>query len=303
MTDGNTKKVLNWLHGAVERVREFAYAVPPHAPIAQARPRIGVALGGGFARGIAHLGVLRVLQEENIPVDYLAGTSSGALLAIAYASGHTTAEIEGQARATRFKDFGNWKLSWLGLASNQRLEHYPRRFLGVTTFEDLKIPLAIAATDLASGKAVFFTHGQLGPALRASCAYPGMFVPVEIDGRMLVDGFLAAPVPVEAARGMGADIVIAVFLESANARKPTSIVDVIGLSFGILQRHADLEWRRSADIIIEPVVKEYLWDDFDKTPELLAAGEAAARAALPKIRAAIAAKVGAEPTVLTPSET
>ena len=89
MTDGNTKKVLNWLHGAVERVREFAYAVPPHIPSAQARPRIGVVLGGGFARGIAHLGVLRVLQEENIPVDYLAGTSSGALLAIAYASGHS----------------------------------------------------------------------------------------------------------------------------------------------------------------------------------------------------------------------
>ena len=303
MTDGNAKKVLNWLHGAVERVREFAYAVPPPAPHQQVRPRIGVVLGGGFARGIAHLGVLRVLQEENIPVDYLAGTSSGALLAIAYASGHTTEEIEAQARATRFKDFGNWKLSWLGLASNQRLEHYPRRFLGVTTFEDLKIPLAIAATDLATGKAVFFTHGQLGPALSASCAYPGMFVPVEIDGRMLVDGFLAAPVPVDAARGMGADIVIAVFLESANARKPTSIVDVIGLSFGILQRHADLEWRRSADIIIEPVVKEYLWDDFDKTPELLAAGEAAARAALPKIRAAIAAKTGAEPTALSSSGT
>jgi NTE family protein len=117
-----------------------------------------------------------------------------------------------------------------------------------------------------------------------------MFVPVEIDGRMLVDGFLAAPVPVEAARSMGADVVIAVFLENASNRKPTSIVDVIGLSFGILQRHADLEWRRTADVIIEPNVKDFLWDDFDKTEELIAAGEAAARAALPKIRLALAAK-------------
>src|SRR6201988_3550183 len=117
MTDGNAKKVLNWLHGAVERVREFAYAVPPPAPHQQVRPLIGVALGGGFARGIAHLGVLRVLEKEKIPVDFLTGTSAGALLAISYASGHTIREIENQARATRFKGFGSWKLSWMGLAS------------------------------------------------------------------------------------------------------------------------------------------------------------------------------------------
>jgi NTE family protein len=294
MAESNPKKVLHWLQNAVGRVREFAYAEPPASSQPQGRPRLGVALGGGFARGIAHLGVLRVLQEEQIPVDVVTGTSAGAMLAIAYASGHSIAEIVHQARATRFKDFGNWKLSWLGLASNQKLEHYPRKFLGVSTFEDLKIPLAIAATDLASGEAVYFSHGQLGPALRASCAYPGMFVPVEIEGRFLVDGFLAAPVPVDAARSLGADVVIAVFLEAANNRKPSSIVDVIGLSFAILQRHADLEWRRTADIIIEPNVKDFLWDDFEKTAELIAAGEAAARAALPKIRMALAAKSNRE---------
>jgi NTE family protein len=118
-----------------------------------------------------------------------------------------------------------------------------------------------------------------------------MFVPVEIDGRTLVDGFLSASVPVDAARSIGADLVIAVFLEAANNRKPTSVVDVIGLSFAILQRHADLEWRRAADVTIEPVVKDFLWDDFERTSELIAAGEAAARAALPKIRAAIEEKI------------
>ena len=127
-----------------------------------------------------------------------------------------------------------------------------------------------------------------------------MFVPVELEGRMLVDGFLAAPVPVDAVRNMGADVVIAVFLEAASNRKPSSIVDVIGLSFAILQRHADLEWRRTADIIIEPIVKDFLWDDFDKTSELIAAGEAAARAALPKIRAALAPKPRQEPSTSTP---
>ena len=264
----NKKKVVHWLQDAVERVRDFAYAEPPVEPVN--RPRLGVALGGGFARGIAHLGVLRVLEEEKIPVEFLAGTSAGAMLAIAYASGHPIHEIVLQAKATRFKDFGNWKLSWLGLASNQRLEHYPRRYLGVSTFEELKIPLTIAATDLGTGEPVYFNSGPLGPALRASCAYPGMFVPVEIEGRFLVDGFLAAPVAVDAVRRMGANVVIAVFLEAANNRKPESIVDVIGLSFAILQRHADLEWRRAADIIVEPNVKDFLWDDFDKTTELIA---------------------------------
>jgi NTE family protein len=296
MSTQKKKKALGWLQTAVERVREFAYTEPASKP--QERPRVGLALGGGFARGIAHLGVLRVLEQEHIPVDYLGGTSAGALLAISYASGHDLRVIEAQARATRFKDFGNWKLSWLGLASNQRLEHYPRKYLGVSTFEELRIPLAIAATDLGNGEAFYFTHGPLGPALRASCAYPGMFVPVELEGRTLVDGFLAAPVPIDAVRSMGADVVIAVFLEAANNRKPSSIVDVIGLSFAILQRHADLEWRRKADIIVEPNVKDFLWDDFEKTSELIVAGEAAARAALPKIRAALAAKPGQLPSML-----
>src|ERR1700680_3907387 len=143
------KKVLSWLESAMDRVREFAYAEPEAPGEPQKRPRVGLALGGGFARGIAHLGVLRVLEQEKIPVDFLAGTSSGAMLAIAYASGHTLDQIEAQATSTRFEDFGQWKLSWMGLSSNQRLEHYPRRFLGVGTFEELRIPMAIAATDLA----------------------------------------------------------------------------------------------------------------------------------------------------------
>ena len=190
----------------------------------------------------------------------------------------------------------------MGLASNQKLEHYPRKYLGVSTFEELKIPLAIAASDLGTGEPVYFTRGPLGPALRASCAYPGMFVPVEIEGRMLVDGFLAAPVPVNALRVMGADIVIAVFLEAAANRMPSSIVDVIGLSFAILQRHADLEWRRTADIIIEPIVKDFLWDDFEKTPELMAAGETAARAALPNIRAGARSPAGSRAFLRLPGK-
>ena len=298
MSRRERKEGQGWLHNVVESMREFAYAKPVSEP--QVRPRIGVALGGGFARGIAHLGVLRVLEQEHIPIDYLAGTSAGALLGISFASRHTLHEIEAQARATRFQDFGSWKLSWMGLATNQKLEHYPRQYLGVSTFEELRIPLAIAATDLGTGEPVYFTSGRLGPTLRASCAYPGIFVPVELDGRMLVDGFLAAPVPVDAVRNLGADVVIAVYLEAASDRKPSSVVDVIGLSFAILQRHADTVWRRKADVIIEPNVKDFLWDDFDKTSELMAAGEAATRMALPKIRAALAPQPSQEPSTLAP---
>src|SRR5712692_3092777 len=134
MSTHKKKKVKNWLQSAVQRVREFAYTEPP-APEPTRRPRVGVALGGGFARGIAHLGVLSVLEKENIPVDYLAGTSAGAMLAIAYASGHAIHEIVEQARATRCKEYRKWKLSWLGLATNQKLEHYSRKLLGLSTFE------------------------------------------------------------------------------------------------------------------------------------------------------------------------
>jgi NTE family protein len=271
----------HWLERAIGRFREFAYGG------AVERPKIGLALGGGFARGIAHLGVLRTLEQNNIPIDCIAGTSAGAMLGISYASGQPIEQIARRAAATRFSDFGQWKLSWMGLATNNRMDGYLRRYMGVTTFAELKIPLAIAATDLETGEAVFFREGPLGPALRASCAYPGMFCPVEFQGRLLVDGFLAAAVPVEAVREMGAEVIIAVYLQDDSDRKPTSAVDVLGRSFSILQRRADLVWRRAADVIIEPRVTEFGWDDFGKTPQLVAAGEEAARAALNEIQAAI----------------
>ena len=276
--------VRNWLGDAVRRVRDFAYRRPPEPRAV--RPRVGLALGGGFARGIAHIGVLKVLEANRIPLDCIAGTSVGALIAASYACGAPLEELERQASATRFSDFAKWTLSWLGLASNERLETYLARFCAVTHFEELKIPLAIAATDLGSGEAVYFTSGEMGPPLRASCAYPGLFLPVEHEGRILVDGFLAAPVPVEAVRQLGADLVVAVYLSSSpDDTKPKNMADVIGRSFSIMQRHAQQTWRRRADVVIEPDVTPYLWDDFVRTPELIFAGEAAALAAVPRILA------------------
>jgi NTE family protein len=197
--------------------------------------------------------------------------------------------MQRRAVATRFADFGKWRLSRMGFASNERLERYLYQISQFTQFEQTKIPLAIAATDLGSGEAVYFTEGEIGPALRASCAYPGLFLPVEHQGRILVDGFLAAPVPVDAVKRMGADFVIAVWLESAGkGEQPDNMVEVISRSFAIMQRHADDRWRRKADVVVEPDVFHFAWDDFQQTPQLIAAGEAATRAAVPHIRAALA---------------
>jgi NTE family protein len=282
---------MGWVQAALGRVRDFAYAERPAEAKVAARPKLGVALGGGFARGIAHVGVLHTLEQHGIPVDYIAGTSAGALAAIAYASGLTFNEVVNRASALRFGAFGQWRFSWLGLASNQRLEFYPKRHLNVSSFEELRIPVTIAATDLMTGEPVYFDHGPLGPPLRASCAYPGLFQPVQYEGRTLVDGFVGATVPVEAVAKMGAEVIIAVFLDAEATVKPTNFTDVIGRSFTIIQRHADLAWRAKSDVVIEPHVREFAWDDFAKTPQLIAAGAEATLAALPRIRSAIEAAI------------
>jgi NTE family protein len=193
--------------------------------------------------------------------------------------------MEQIASGTTFADFGRWTPSWLGLATNQRMETYLARFTRLKAFEQLKTPLAIAATDINEGISVYYTRGELAPALRGSCAYPGLFVPIQFEGRTLVDGFLTAPVPVEGALLLGADIVIAIYLEAGNLENPRTVADVISRSFNIIQRHGDIAWRQQADVIVEPDVKPFVWDDFTRTKDLVACGEAATEAAMPQIRA------------------
>jgi NTE family protein len=271
-----------WIRKAVSGLRSFAYAGQGN------RPKVGLALGGGFARGIAHIGVLRVLEENEIPIDFIAGTSVGALIAATYASGTTLEEMERQGYATRFHDFGRWTLSRMGMASNERLEHYLHKFTPAETFAEMKIPLSIVATDLMTGKSEHFTEGEIGPALRASCAYPGLFLPVEYRGQILVDGFLTETVPAEAAREMGSDIVIGVHLEPGLlGSPPQNTIEVISRSFSIIQSNSTQPWREACDILIEPEVHHILWDEFMKSPQLIAAGESAAHVAIPKIRAVI----------------
>ena len=282
--EGKISSTIGWFRTAKDKFRAFAYGEQNER---RERPRVGLALAGGFARGIAHLGVLRVLREAGIPIDCVAGTSVGALIAVGYCAGASLDAMANVGAATSFTDFGRWTPSWLGLATNQRMEKYLARYTPVKTFEELKTPLAIATTDINAGVSVFYSHGAIAPPLRASCAYPGLFVPIQFEGRTLVDGFLTAPVPVEGTLLLGADVVIAVYLEAGTVEQPRTFTDVLSRAFNIVQRHSDLSWRTQADVIIEPDVKTFVWDDFSKTPEMVAAGEAAALAALPQIRAVL----------------
>jgi NTE family protein len=276
----------DWLRKATDRVQALALGEP--RPSGN-RPRIGLALAGGFARGIAHIGVIRALRNAGVPIDCVAGTSVGALIGAVYCAGVPLNDMQRIAALTTFADFGRWTPSWLGLANNLRLERYLQRFTPVKTFEQLTTPFAVAATDINAGVSVYYTRGLISPPLRGSCAYPGLFVPIQFEGRTLVDGFLTAPVPVEGTALLGADITIAVYLEAGGLTAPRTAADVISRSFSIIQRHADLAWRTQADVIIEPDVKPFVWDDFTRTDDLIAAGEVAAQAAIPEILKAFAA--------------
>ncbi len=249
------------------------------------RPGIGLALGGGFARGFAHLGVLQVLEQNHIPISHIAGTSVGGILGAAYASGAPLARIIETCRTLRFRDIARWRVSRLGLASNQRLENLIERVFESRRFEDLRIPLAVVATDLASGEPVVFTQGNLVDAIRASCAFPGLFEPVEIGTRCLADGALVAPVPTRAARDLGAATVIGVSvgMQDGHRGTPTNIFQVVSLAVNAAQKHQLEIWERHADLVLRPDVQALAWDDFDRAEEAIAAGAAAARRALPRI--------------------
>lgn len=266
-------------------------------------PAIGLALGGGFARGIAHVGVLKVLEEEAIPVRIIAGTSVGALIGAAYCSGVTIAELEEVAYKVRFTTFARWTLSRYGFATNDRMVSFLTRTLKVQTFEELRIPLGVTATDFNTGEGMVFTSGSIIDPVRASCAYPGMFLPVEIRGRWLVDGMLSNPVPTRPLRAMGAERVLAVQLKGqwSKTTAPRHLFDVIGQSFAIAQDMMSSVWRSAADLVLEPDVAGFDYDDFKRAGELIRVGELAMRRALPEVRKWLEAPAEAPAPLKTPA--
>src|SRR5437016_158470 len=253
---------------------------------------VGLALGGGFARGISHVGVLRVLEKYQIPIAYIAGVSAGSIVAAAYASGTSVDEIAKICSAMRFADVARWSISKMGLAGSERMNLFLGKMLKLHRFEQMKIPLGIVATDLASGAPVFFRdHGDVTVAIRASCSYPGLFQPLKYEGKLLVDGGMSMEVPAPLVRSMGATQVISVHIPMVKPTGPgpSNMFEVINRCFQIMQTRSEQEWRRNSDMVIVPDVSGMEWDAFGSADKLIQAGEIAALEAIPKIKALLAA--------------
>jgi len=269
------------------------------AAVPTCRPGIGLALGGGFARGFAHLGVLQVLEQHHIPIACIAGTSVGSILGAAYASAAPLARIIATCRTLKFRDIGSWHVSRLGLASNHRLGDLVERVFDAKQFEDLRIPLAVVATDLNTGEPVMLTHGNLVDAIRASCAFPGLFEPVKIGTRCLADGGLVAPVPTRAARDLGADFVlgVSVGIQEGDRESPSNIFQVVTRAVSAAQKHQLEVWERYADLVLRPDLHSFAWDAFDRADEAIEAGAEVTTRALPRIHKYLErAEAGSNPT-------
>ena len=255
-------------------------------------PKIGLALSGGAARGLAHVGILRALLENEIPIHCVAGTSAGSLVGGAFASGMPIDEIVEFGRALRWRDIGRMTMSRLGVQSNERLEQYLRTRLPITRFEDMPVPFAAVATDLKTGEAVVMKgEGDVPFAIRASCTIPGWYVPVsDQQGRQLVDGGLVAIIPSSVTRSLGASIVIAFDVNTEGATFITPSSSVIGVllqSMMVVQRTASSHQLEMSDIVISPKVGHIRWDEMGRADELMEAGYKAGLESIPKIRALI----------------
>jgi NTE family protein len=253
------------------------------------RPRLGLALSGGAARGIAHVGVLKVLAEEGVQVDCVAGTSAGALVGGALASGMSVEDIEAFGRSLRWRDLGRMTLSRLGAQTNAPMEDFIHARFPVSRFEELPIPFAAVATDLLTGAAVVMRdEGDMAFAVRASCALPGWYIPVtDARGRQLVDGGLVANLPTSVVRSLGAEVVVAVDVNSDGAKflgTPASVIGVLLQSIVVVQRTAVEHQRQLADVVISPSVGHLRWDEMTRASEFIEAGIEAARAAIPAIK-------------------
>lgn len=260
--------------------------VPPRAaalePLRIAeRPVIGLALGGGAARGFAHVGVIKVLEEHGIRPDIVVGTSAGSFVGALYASGYDVAALEKIAREVKTEELRDIVFPDRGFVKGERLQDFVNQKLGNRSIEELPIRYAAVATDLADGSIAAFTRGNTGMAVRASSSIPGVFQPVRIDGREYVDGGLVSPVPVQVARDLGADLVIAVDIAKRPGEKAVlvSTTEVFDQALDIMVSHLAKQEVGSADIVVQPDTRSLVSVDFTTRGDAIEEGiEAAARA-------------------------
>jgi NTE family protein len=259
---------------------------PPRAPTP---PRIGLALGGGAARGFAHIGVIQVLEEAGIRPDLVVGTSAGSLVAALYASGKSGSELATLALAMDESAITDWSFPGRGLIRGEALARYVREHTGGRTIERMRLPLGIVATDLDNGAAILFQRGDTGAAVRASSAVPAVFQPVRIGEREFVDGGLVSPVPVRFARQMGAELVIAVDISSPPDGAATSdVFKMLLQTFAIMGRSINQFELRDADLVLRPALTGVASADFNARAKAIQAGREVALRQLPELRARIA---------------
>ncbi len=267
---------------------------PPAEPPRRA-PRIGLALGGGAARGFAHVGVIQVLEEAGIRPDVVTGTSAGSLVAALYASGRSGAQLQRIAETMDEAAIADWTLPLFsrGMLRGEALARFVSQQVGGRRIEDLPRRLGILATDLHSGQGVLFERGDVATAVRASSAVPGVFQPVTIRGREYVDGGLVAPVPVRQARQMGAELVIAVDIsQTPQANSPSDVFQILLQTFTIMGQSINaLELKGPDLIVVRPVLNGLSGADFSNRRLAMQAGRRAMQQALPQLRQAIAAGV------------
>ena len=269
--------------------------VEPPAPIvtrpAAKPPRIGLALGGGAARGFAHIGVIQVLEENGIRPDLVVGTSAGSLVAALYASGKTPAELSSLADTMDETAITDWSFPLRGVIRGEALARYVSQQTGGRTIEQMRVPLGIVATDLGSGQGVLFQRGDAGIAVRASSAVPAVFQPVRIGEREYVDGGLVSPVPVRYARQMGAELVIAVDISSAPDGNPVGdAMRLLLQTFAIMGNSINQFELRDADVVVRPKLAGVSGADFSARKRSIQAGREAALQAVAEMRKQIAAR-------------
>ncbi len=261
----------------------------------QKHPKIGLALGSGSARGFAHLGVIKVLKEENIPISYIAGSSMGALVGSMYAAGTDLDQLYKIITSFKRKYYLDFTVPKMGLIKGNRIKEFIGIFTHWKNIEQLDIPLAVVATNIKTGEKVVFKEGLVANAVRASISIPGIFTPEKIGEQLLVDGGVVDRVPVSVVKEMGADYVIAVDVSQLNQdMEVTSIYDVIMQSLDILQMEAMKNRKISADSMIRPKLEMYDSKAFTNIDEIVAIGESEARKHIEQIKSDIASWKGKE---------
>lgn len=258
-------------------------AVQPPKPAL--KPKIGLALGGGAAKGFAHVGVIKVLEAAGLTPDLVTGTSAGSVVGSLYASGLSGMQLQSRAIQLDESNLTDWTLSSKGVIKGEKLQNWINAQVANKTMEQLPRPFGAVATELDSGRKVVFRLGNTGQAVRASASIPNVFLPVKIGNKSYVDGGLVSPVPVSAAREMGADFVIAVDI-SARPRKgaATGFLSMLDQSLNIMNGPALAQELKQADVVIRPQVQNIGSAQFDARHQAILEGERAAQAALPQIR-------------------